>query len=314
MILIETQEYIFTKDQLEIIKAVLYFEIFDYPLTVDELFENSAINTTKEKFITDLEILSETKTLTRSGKFILGIKGNSAAVAKRLKGNKGADDIMETAYRYSKKVSSFPFVEGICLSGGLSKNYYDETGDIDFFIITKPGRLWICRTLLILKYKLLPKAKKKFWCVNYFISSDSLAIPENNVFTGTELAYLIPTVNYRIYQNILTKNNWYKSRFPNKEILPDINCINTPKPVLKSFIETILSGKLGAWLDDTLLRYTLKHWRKKYPEMSNEDFELQFRSRKDVCKRHTNGFQNIVLQKWTEKQSEYEKMLNIKFT
>ena len=283
-------------------------------MTVDELFENSAVNSTKEEFVAELELLLEKKTLIRSGRFILGLKANTSAIAKRLNGNEGAEGIMETAYRYSKKVASFPFVEGICLSGGLSKNYYDEKGDIDFFIITKPGRLWICRTLLIIKYKLLPKSKKKFWCVNYFISSESLSIPENNVFTGTELAYLIPTVNYNVYKNILSKNKWYKTRFPNKEILPDVNCINTPKPVFKSIIENLFSGKLGIWLDNKLLGFTLKHWRKKYPEMNHEDFELQFRSRKDVCKRHTNGFQNRVLQKWTEKQNEYEQMLNIKFT
>ncbi|MES2133977.1 MAG: nucleotidyltransferase domain-containing protein [Bacteroidota bacterium] len=312
--MVDTQTHSYTKHQVEIIKAVLYFEIFEYPLTADELYENSTVDMSKAEFNTELEKLLALGTLIKSDKFILSVNGNDQFVAKRIKGNKGADGIMATAYKYSKKIASFPFVEGICLSGGLSKNYYDENGDIDFFIITKPGRLWICRTLLIVKFKLLPKHKKKYWCVNYFISSDNLAIPENNVFTGTELAYLIPTVNYNVYRNILQKNSWYKNRFPNKQELPDNNCISTPSTLTKKVIEKSLSGALGKWADDFLLRITLRHWRKKYPELNNEDFELQFRSRKDVCKRHTKGFQNIVLNKWEQKQHEYKKHLNITFT
>jgi hypothetical protein len=309
-----SQAHIYTTQQLEIIKAVLYFEIFDYPLKAVELYENAAVTMSEGEFETELNKLTALDILHRSGDFILSRHAKEASVAKRLKGNKGAEAIMPTAYQYSKKIASFPFVEAVCLSGGLSKNYYDEKGDIDFFIITKPGKLWICRTLLIIRFKLLPKQKKKYWCVNYFMSSDNLVIPEKNVFTGTELAYLIPTVNYPVYKKILEKNPWYKKGFPNKAILPSTNCIDTPEPLVKKITEKVLSGRPGKWTDNFLLKITLKHWRKKYPEMNSEDFELQFRSRKDVCKRHTNGFQNIVLNKWEQKQQEYSKVLNTLFT
>lgn len=217
---------------------------------------------------------------------------------------------MATAYAYSRRIASFPFVEGVMLSGSLSKNYYDKTSDIDFFIVTKPGRLWICRTLLIIRYKLLPKHKKKYWCTNYFISSDNLAIPDINVFTGTELAYLIPTVNYPVYKKIVEKNMWYKKRFPNKKEAEPGHCIDLPQTFLKSLAEKLLKNRLGNWLDNVLLEYTLKRWRKKYPAMSNEDFDLQFRSRKDVCKRHTHGFQNKILVLWKNKTVEFEQRFN----
>jgi len=312
--MVQAQEHTYTKSQIEIIRAVLYFEIFDYPLRKRELYENSAITMTEKEFDVELAILLSMGTLNSSEDFILSKTACEASINKRLKGNAAAGEIMPLAYAYSKKIASFPFVEGICLSGGLSKNYYDEKGDIDFFIITKPGRLWICRTLLILKYKLLPQHKKKYWCVNYFIASDNLMIPDKNVFTGTELAYLIPTVNYPVYQDILQKNAWYKKGFPNKDSLSNTNCIEVPQPWLKRMLEIFLGGRVGMWLDDFLLKITLKHWRKKYPDMSSGNFELQFRSRKDVCKRHTTGFQEIVLNKWQQKQHEYQKLINITFT
>lgn len=306
----ETCAHSYTADQLEIIKAVLYFEIFGYPLTVAELYENSAVSLSREAFDAELHKLLGDAVLNLSGDFVLSRNGSEQFIDKRKKGNEAAGAVMPVAYQYSKKIASFPFVEGICLSGGLSKHYYDERGDIDFFIITKPGRLWLCRTFLIIRYKLLPKHLKKYWCVNYFIASSSLSIPENNVFTGTEMAYLIPTVNYKIYEDLLQQNAWYKKRFPNKEVRPNVNCIHTPEPWAKRLAEWLLGGRLGNFADNLLLRATLRHWRKKYPEMKEEDFELQFRSRKDVCKRHTKGFQNVVLGKWEQKQQEYEQLLN----
>jgi len=310
--MIGTSRISLTKDQIEILKAVLYFDVFKYPLSRKELFENSAISINEEKFEKELHSLLRESLLKEDGDFILTSERTRQDIDKRLKGNEGAQAVMDKAHFYSKKIASFPFVESVCLSGSLSKNYYDENGDIDFFIITKPKRLWICRTLLIARYKLLPKEKKKYWCTNYFISSENLTIPDVNVFTGTELAYLLPTVNYGIYKNILAKNAWYKKRFPNKEEANANKCIETPRTFLKALSEGALKGSFGNWVDALLLNYTLKRWRKKYPNMSDQDFDLQFRSRKDVCKRHTHGFQNKVLVQWAQKKQEFEQRFNVR--
>jgi hypothetical protein len=309
--MIGTLQQTISRDQAEIIKTVLYFDIFNYPLTRDELFENAAVNFSREIFEQHLNDLVEKRFLKQDNEFILSVKGGKGNVSKRLAGNENAGRIMPTAYKYSRLIASFPFVEGVCLSGSLSKKYYDEKSDIDFFIITKPGRLWICRTLLILRYKLLSKPKKKYWCTNYFISSDSLAIGDINAFTSTELAYLIPVINYKIYTDLLKENSWYKNEFPNKPSAPSNNCLEVPGSFIKTCFEKILGGNFGAWLDNKLLYVTLRHWQKKYPDLAAEDFELQFRSRKTVCKRHTRGFQNKVLKTWDEKQKEYESHFNI---
>lgn len=298
-------------NQIEIVKAALYFDIFRYPLTRDELFENSAISISKEEFLKELSILIDNRYLLQHGEFILCEERTNTDIDKRLRGNSGAEKVMPLAFRYSKRIASFPFVEGVCLSGGLSKKYYDEQGDIDFFIITRPGRLWLCRTLLILRYKLLPKSKKKYWCTNYFISSDNLKLPDVNPFTATELAFLIPTINYEKYTKLLEQNNWYKTKFPNKSIAPEEYCADVSPTLFKSLVEYLFSGKLGEWVDQRLLDFTLRHWQKKYPDLSDEDFELQFRSQKNVCKRHTKGFQNKVLELWKQKQHQFESSFKV---
>jgi len=309
-----TSNHIITTIGQCIIQTVLYFDVFKYPLTADEIYQNMSVETPKDVFLQELDQLIHMGLLKKKEGYILNSSSLETIVERRVKGNTAAERILPLAHCYAKKVASFPFVEGVCISGGLSKNYFDEKGDFDFFVIVKPGRLWISRTLLIVKYKFLPKHKKKYWCVNYFISSGNLSIPDRNLFVATEIAYLLPAVNYNHYKDFLNCNAWYRDHFPNRPLSPGFNCIQQPKTVLKSFAETLLGGRLGEWLDNCLLRITLKHWRQKYQEMNNEDFELQFRSRKDVCKRHTKGFQNSVLEEWEEKQAEYKKAFKMDFT
>ncbi len=306
------KQKVLTVEQAEILRAVLYFDLFRYPLTRFELFENSAIRVPLSEFERALDDLLSSGLLMQIDHFILCPDRGRDEINRRVEGNRGADEIMPTALRYSKIIASFPFVEGVLLSGALSKNYYDSFGDIDFFIVTKPNRLWICRTLLIIRYKLLAREKKKFWCTNYFISSSDTRIEDINIFTGTELAYLIPTVNYSIYRNIVENNVWYKSRFPNKPEASSHTCIDTPNPILKLVFEKLLGGSIGNWIDNRLLSYTLNRWRKKYETMSDEDFDLQFRSRKNVAKRHTKGFQNKILKSWEERQREFEAIHHIR--
>lgn len=303
-----------TAVQIEIIKALLYFDIFKYPLTPDELFENSAINTSRQHFNQDLDYLISNKFIKEEEGFVSSLERNSSDIIRRLKGNEGASRILPTALKYSRKIAKFPFVDCVCISGSLSKNYYDENSDVDYFIITKPNRLWLCRTFLIIYYKLLSKQKKKLLCTNYFITSNNLSIPDINAFTGTELAFLIPTVNYPLYKKLTEQNNWYINRFPNKKEVQGIHCINTPNPILKQLVEFVLHGKFGNWLDDKLLNLTLKRWREKYPAMKEEDFDLQFRTRKDVCKRHSFGFQNKVLLMWQDKLETFERKYNFSLT
>jgi hypothetical protein len=215
-----------------------------------------------------------------------------------MEANQLAKMMLPLAKKYSERISKFPFIKGVFISGGLSKNYFHQHSDIDYFIITTKNRLWLCRTIFILYYKLLSKKKKEFFCLNYFISEADLTIPDRNQFVATEIATLLPMVNHDLYIQFLQTNDWYTSYFPQMPIRSSLESAPLRKHVVKSFIEYLFSGFIGNMVDDFLLKVTLKHWTKKYSHLKNEDFDLQIRSRKHVCKHHTKGYQNKVLEKW----------------
>ena len=309
-----TATILITDIQKEILKTLLYFDVFSYPLTSHEIYENTAVLTTHETIEHELRTLLSIGIVKQSRNFYSTSDSIIVNTERRLEGNKQAKKMLVKANEISKKIFNFPFVSGVCISGGLSKNYFDENSDFDFFIITKPNRLWISRTLYILLFKLFSKEKQKLYCLNYFISEADLTINDQNLFVATELAYLIPTFNHPLYKKLLQTNFWYKEYLMNKNEVGSISNSELQESTLKKIIEFFFVGKFGNWMDSVFLNLTLNRWRKKYPEMSSEDFELQFRSRKHVCKRHTYGYQNKVLQMFSDKVKDFESKFQLILT
>lgn len=300
-----------THTQQVIVNALLYFDVFNYPLKHLEILENCSIKLTLNEFNVQLQQLLDMDVIKQQNGFYFVGDVNQLHITNRIKANALAIQKLQTSYQCSKVISNFPFVKGVCISGGLSKNYYDENSDTDYFIITKANRLWLCRTLFILYYKTLSKTKREYFCLNYYISESDLNIPDQNAFVATELAYLIPTINYTVYQEVLNRNSWYKLYLPNKSLYSSTNCLSEQRPILKKTIERLLNNKLGDWFDDVLFKKTLNHWRKKHRDLTIDEFNLQVRSKKNVCKHHLKGHQNKVLIRWQEKMDAF---LNTKDT
>ena len=243
------------------------------------------------------------------------LEDDSNLIKRRLAGNKGAKGISKKADRMSKLISKFPFVEGVGLSGALSKGFYDEDGDIDFFIITAPERLWIARTLLILYKKIFLLNSKKYFCVNYFVSENALEIEEKNLFTATELVTLIPKYGNGSFHKFYNNNNWAYTKFPNKSYTKSLDAL---KPInksrLSSFVERVLKGALGDRLDNFFLRITYKKWKVKFNALERDQFDIALKSTPDVSKHHPKNFQQKVINRLNQKYREYEKKYNILLT
>ncbi|MDU8886431.1 nucleotidyltransferase domain-containing protein [Yeosuana sp. MJ-SS3] len=281
------------------LKTILYFSIFNYPVTRDEIFKFS---TSENIDILDneLEILLKRKIIYQIGDYYLNTQSLDS-VKRRLTNNKMAEKIMPKALRISKRIASFPYVKGVALSGGLSKGCFDSEGDVDFFIITSPNKLWLARTLLILYKKIFLLNSKKYFCVNYFIGSNNLNITEKNKFTAMELVTLIPTYGQSIFKEFMSNNKWVKGYFPNKNIEENFSLVSdTKKPIISKLIEFILNNKFGDFLDTQFRIMTLNVWNKKFKHLHNVDFNIAMKSTKNVSKHHPNNFQKKVIEALNE--------------
>lgn len=165
---------------------------------------------------------------------------------RRLEGNQLASQRMTDARKYASIAANFPFVRAV-LSGSLSKHVMKPDSDIDFFIITAPEKLWVCRALLTAYKKLLLGNSHRNFCLNYFIDSNNLEIPDKNIFTATEIVFLLPMYNYSLYEKFMAKNKWVDTEFPNFKLRPQEFAIQ-PIPS-KKIGEYIFDNRFGTFID-----------------------------------------------------------------
>lgn len=282
------------------ITPLSYFDIFDHPLRLEELKELCLNKSLNEQ---ELERLIDSGMCFKYNEYISISANIENQVKSRLEKEERAKKYLKKLPLYAKLISKFPFVLGLGISGSLSKNVMQDDGDIDYFVITKKNRLWICRTLLILFKKVFLLNSKKYFCVNYFVDEDNLEIRDKNIFTAIELTYLLPVFNAQIFEKLNRNNTWVSSYFE-----PIIHPINFKPIERKSYknhwIESVLGEKLSNKLDLFFMDITIKRWKKKFSHFNADKMELTMRSNRGVSKHHPSDFQNKVLNEYAVRMKE----------
>ena len=299
-----------------IVKTLVYFDLFNYPLKKEEVYLNLQTNHVTEAEVTgELQRLSDERVLFQTGEFF-SLQDDQALIRRRIAGNKKAEEYKGISTRRARWIYQFPFVRAVMISGSLSKNYADDQTDIDFFIITAPNRLWVARTLLVIFKRVFLLNSHKYFCVNYFIDEDHLEIEEKNLFTATELSTLLPLHGLELYHRFIGCNNWVR------EILPHaLRKVVTASPgndkdsLLKRSLERVLASGMGHWLEEKFMRLSQHRWRKRYAnKLSAADFEIAFKSKAYVSKNHPNNYQHKILNRYRAKLEEFGLLHTWKWT
>lgn len=296
----------------DIIKTLIYSDIFKYPLNNREICERSEIHKISIK-----EVEQGLKSLASKG-LIFHLNGFYSTfncpdlVERRLKGNKKAKKMLKIAKLISRFISFLPFVRGVFLSGSISKNYIDKQSDIDFFIVTTPGRLWITKAIAVLIKRTLLFNSYKYFCLNYFISEDHLEIEEKNIFTATELTTLIPTFGSDIYYRLMKENKWVSYYYPN---YTKVNFNGTPRSqpgFFKKLLEKVFHGKYGNWLDDHLMKLFFRRAMKRFKKtMSERQFKIAFKTKKYTSKYHEKNYQKVIQDLYDDHLNTFENKFGV---
>lgn len=245
-----------------------------------------------------LEILLREKIIHQIGSFY-SLQDNVGLIQERTESEIRAKKYMEKAIKNAQLIASFPYVEAVFISGSLSKGVIRADGDIDYFIITAPNRLWVCRSLLILYKKIFLFNSHKYFCLNYFIDSQHLEIEDKNIFTATEIASLIPLKGNGIVKAFFDANQWVFSFLPNISFPESGHAQKVESNFLRRGVESILGNKLGDFLDKKSLGMTLTYWSKKFQNFDKQAFMLAFKSKSYISKHHPGNFQEKVLMRFS---------------
>ena len=285
-----------------ILKTLGYFDLFQYPLTREEIYFFHADNISQQLIESALDMLLAERSVFRLDEFY-SLKNDSQLAERRRKGNQLALKQMKTAGKIARFLARFPYVRGVAVSGSLSKNFASEKTDIDFFIVTESNRLWIARSLMHLYKKLTYLAGRQDWfCMNYYVDEKGLEIPEKNIFTAMEIITLVPMQGKTSVKNFLADNAWTKNYFPESSTM-----IGNVPEIKKGFIsrtaERILNGSLGNTIDEWLMNITEARWRKKAERhyVNSKGGHMGMVVGRHFSKPDPKNFQNKVVEQYQDK-------------
>jgi hypothetical protein len=246
-----------------ILKAIAYFDLFNYPLALEDIRLFLEVEAPEDLVRQETEALLREGRLFRNGPFY-SLQNDPALSVRRLRGEAYADELLLIANRGAKLLYQFPYVRGVCISGSLSKRCADEKADIDYFIITRANRLWIARTLLHLFKKLTYlRGHQHRYCMNYFVDEEAMEIIEKNIFTATELLTLMPVSGNGGLVKFFQANNWTSQFLPHYRDRPREAADTRSPSLLKRIFERLLDHQLGDLLENYLRDLTDRRWKKK---------------------------------------------------
>jgi hypothetical protein len=241
----------FVKSKLTeaIIATLAFFDIYNLPLSGRRVWELLyRVKSTPEAVILELQRLAQLG--------IIAHKDNMYALQdwdpKQFQANQVEIEKRWTRIRrYYWVLSAIPFVEHISVINSVAMGNADHESDIDFFVVTKPGRLYFTRSVIITLFKFLGVYKNKRqvnmrFCFGFYITSDKLSIKE--LLLSGEDPYLVfwlgtitPIFSLKYYEKLIKENRWIHSWLPNFKTMHRLEMYRRFRPniALKKFLELI---------------------------------------------------------------------------
>lgn len=241
-----------------ILKTLIYSNMFDYPLTKEELWRYaiSPVTLNKKKFFNALHQSSYLQE--KEGYYYLSQK--KYLIKIRVDRGKIAEKKMASSLHISKIIGLIPFIYFIGITGSLAVANTKKDDDIDLCIITQNNTLWLTRFLILLILQVLGKRRQKYetnvnnkLCVNLMLEESQLGIfsQKQNIYTAHEITQIKPLfIRYNMFQKFLSANIWVKKFLPHAIPKFQKNIIFNKKPMqTASFVAffNLLAKQLQLW-------------------------------------------------------------------
>lgn len=299
----------FNDQQRALLRTLLYSDIFDFPLSEEELWLELISEKKIDKDTFEKTINSLSKFITyKNGFFCLA--GKEKIINKRKEGKIIAQKKIKIATSVAKSLSYIPTILFIGVTGRLSHFIADCDDDIDIIVITKKKTIWATRLFLLAVLELMNVRRVRNdtdpgdkICPNLILEESALSWPaeKRDIYTAHEIVHILPVfVRNNTYRKFLDENEWVKKFYPNREG-NYTQCLSFEK--IKSYtilntISLILTFPLFEFLFEKLQRLYMK---KRTNEVISSNF-LAF---------HPHDYRQEILMNFASKVKQYGLLTNI---
>lgn len=233
-----------------ILRTVAYADVFDFPLTASEihrfLIEVAATQTEVNAALHDGRLIPAH--LAQHGGYFM-LPERESLIEVRARRERSAEALWPIAHKYGRIIAKLPFVRMVAITGALAVDNPKDADDIDYLIITEPGRLWLCRALVIGVVK-LAQQRGDVLCPNFFLSERALHITNQDLFSAHELAQMVPIAGDEPYQRMMKANRWMLDYLPNtNEQARRYEMLPVDRSVIKSGLEALMRTPMGGAIE-----------------------------------------------------------------
>ena len=233
-----------------VLATICYADIFDFPLTPDELLFWCIGEKGNLSGALPSVIAQETDT----GQSFLYVKKRRSIIKERARRFGWAKEKWDVARRVSRWLFFIPTIDLVGVTGGLAMHNAKKDDDIDMFFIVRSGTLWTSRLLATIVVELLgmrrrpneTRVRNKI-CLNMFMSDDALSLSshERDLFAAHEVLQMHPLWKRGgVYRKFLSKNNWVRKFLPHawrekRYVIRETRYENLKKNIIVSYLSHI---------------------------------------------------------------------------
>lgn len=285
-------------------KPILYADIFDFPLTFEEVYQYVEVKTSHDEVRWLLNEAIEAGFIERVHGYY-SLPDRTYLVDKRRKRQIASEKLWVKAKHFGYWLAALPFVRMVAVTGSLAvDNPRDGVDDIDYLIVTRAGRLWFCRALIILMVR-YGHLRGTHLCPNYLITENKLAFDSIDFFTAREMIQMKLIYGTEFYRKMWQINNWVIRYFPQgKGVDPDssYDALSSGQQFIKKLGEFVFSGFLGNLLETWLQKYQVNKHTRLASQNGYRD-TLVFTA--DVCKGHYDGHKHKTMRAYQQRAEKY---------
>jgi hypothetical protein len=289
-----------------ILRTIAYSDVFDHPLTAVEI----------QRYLIAMPAGLEAVRRTLAEVLLPGgwlavqdcyytLPGREGTLAVRRQRRQVSAELWPRAERYGRWIGRLPDVRMVAVTGSLAMDSADGQADLDYLVVTQPGRLWVTRAMVILLVR-AARQRGDTLCPNYFLSEQALGLSERNLFTAHEFVQMTPLVGAEVYQKMWRLNGWVREYLPNAggqawETAPGGVYEGKIRPGLEALLHTGVVGGVERW--------EMRRKQARFGKVAPLHGEAMFGP--DVCKGHFGDHGQRILATYRERVKAVEERVGV---
>ncbi len=262
-----------SKNQRAVLYTLAYSAVFEYPLSVSEVFARLIRLTQNAPSLHGvgeaISSLCKSEHVSLVENHLAGYSATQSLLEEHEQRRVNAEILRESAAPLVFFLGCLPWVKGVGITGSVAVNNATHSDDVDFLLIVSSGTLWFTRPLVVLFSFLQGKKRsrigetQKSWCFNLWLEEDRLHIPKDawSLYTAYEVCQVFWLFDAdTVQRSFLESNSWVDTYLFNYRRVATLQRGARSRTSLQKYVSVLLMLTFPLVLVLNPILYVLQLW------------------------------------------------------